>query len=331
MRFPYVNKLPIAIIVDFLKVLGVTRRLGTKATAILTFNLSAPLSTSFNIPANFEVIDSTGNYSFLTDTALSIPPGLVSGSVTATAEVTGSSYNLASYTLIGIPNPLTFLSSVTNLEGANGGSDPESDDQVITRGLVELRVRSPISQADFEFIAETELGVGSRCRAIGLLGANRTSKQLGAIHLFLLNANQEPANSAQLIKIQQLFSERVPLGSSLYTSPMELLSISADLIAKLVPGREAEATADELWEAYQSFLNPSQYPLDEDIILNEVEFALRATGAIRDIESLLLNGQPLNVPLPNQYTLPVAFSLNMSLVSDEGVVFELLRGAGEFE
>ncbi|AUT00914.1 hypothetical protein CLI64_11165 [Nostoc sp. CENA543] len=327
----HVNRLPIAIIIDFLKVAGVTRRLGTKAAATLTFTLTTPLSNSFVIPAGFEVIDSTGSLSFLTDTALTIPPGLTTGSVTATAEATGSAYNVSSFTLIGIPNPLTFLGSVTNLEAANGGSDAETDDEVITRGLTQLRVRAPISSSDFEFLVETELGAGSRCRAIGLLAANRVTQQRGAIHLFVLNANQEPANSAQIVQIQRLLADQIPLGSSLFVSPMEILNVSADLICRLAPGREPEATADELWEAYTAYLNPSQYELDKDVLLNEVEFVLRGTGAIRDIQSLLLNDQPLNIPLPNAYTLPSAFSLNMTLVNDEGVAFEILRGAGEPE
>ncbi|BBD59511.1 hypothetical protein NIES2109_22980 [Nostoc sp. HK-01] len=326
-----VNKLPIAVIIDFLKVIGVERRLGTKATTTLTFTLTAPLSNTFIIPEGFEVIDVSGNLSFLTNTALSIPPGLVSGSVTATAEANGAAYNLAAYTLTGIPNPLTFLASVTNIDGSNGGSDAETDEEVISRGITELRVRSPISAADFEFIAERELGFGSRCIAIGLLGANRFTRQLGAVHLFLLNADGTPANSAQLIKVQEAFASRVSLGSSLYVSPIELLNISGDLVARLAPGREPEETADELWEAFNTYLDPTQYPVGQDIILNEVEYALRATGAIKDIQTLNLNGQPLNIPLPNQYTLPTAFSLNMSLVNEEGIIYEVLRGAGEPE
>lgn len=326
-----VNQLPIAVIIDFLKVIGVERRLGTKATTTLTFTLTAPLSNTFVIPEGFEIIDVSGNLSFLTDAALSIPPGLVSGSVTATAEANGAAYNLAAYTLTGIPNPLTFLASVTNIEGSNGGSDAETDEEVISRGITELRVRSPISAADFEFIAEQELGVGSRCIAIGLLGANRFSRQLGAVHLFLLNSDGTPANSAQLTKVQEAFASRVALGSSLYVSPVELLNISGDLVARLAPGREPEETADELWEAFSTYLDPTQYPTDQDIILNEVEYALRATGAIKDIQTLDLNGQPLNIPLPNQYTLPTAFSLNMSLVNEEGIIYEILRGAGEPE
>ncbi|ALF55612.1 hypothetical protein ACX27_26665 [Nostoc piscinale CENA21] len=326
-----VNQLPIAVIIDFLKVIGVERKLGTKATATLTFTLTAPLSNTFVIPEGFEVIDITGNLSFLTDAALSIPPGLISGSVTATAEANGSAYNLASYTLVGIPNPLTFLAAVTNAEGSNGGSDPETDEEVISRGITELRVRSPISAPDFEFIAEGVLGAGSRCIAIGLLGANKFTRQLGAVHLFLLNPDGTPANSAQLIKVQEAFANRIALGSSLYVSPVELLTISGDLVARLAPGRDPDETADELWEAFTTYLDPTQYPSDQDIVLNEVEFALRATGAIKDIQTLDLNGQPLNVPLPNQYTLPVGFSLNMSLINEEGIIFEILRGAGEPE
>ncbi|UKO99355.1 baseplate J/gp47 family protein [Nostoc sp. UHCC 0870] len=327
----YVNKLPLALVIDFLKLTGVVRSLGTQAKTTLTFTLSNPQGIAFTIPEGFEVADESGNYIFYTDATLQIPPGLTSGSVTATAEKVGSIYNLPSYSITGITQPLTFLSQVTNVEPSTGGTDEESVDSAINRGLIQLRVRNLVSADDYEQAAEELMGEGSVCKAIGLLGQNKINEELGAVHLFLLNANQEPANLAQTSEIRNSLLSRIQLGTQLYASPMELLNISAELIAKVTPGLDVEEAMSDLWEAYQGYLNPSTYPVGQDIILNEVEYQLRLTGAIKDIQFLSLNGQPLNIPIVNGYTLPTPYSLFIKLVDEDGSVYETVFGAGESE
>lgn len=325
----YVNQLPLALVIDFLKVTGITRRLGTQAKATLTFNLSSPQSIPFTILEGFEVVDESGNFSFFTDANLQIPAGLVSGSVTATAEVVGSSYNLPAYSLTGITQPFTYLSGVTNVEPSLGGTDEESIESTIERALIALRQTNLVSADDYENAAEAILGTGSVCKAIGLLAEDRATTQLGAVHIFLLNANKEPANEAQLAQVKTALDPSIQLGSALYTSPMQILDVEGVLIARLVSGKNAEDTIDELWQVFSDYFDPSTYPAGQDIILNEIEFLLRATGSIKDIESLTLNDEPLNIPLANSYTLPYAYSFSISLISDDGITYQSVRGAGE--
>ncbi|MCW5317943.1 hypothetical protein GTQ43_30495 [Nostoc sp. KVJ3] len=325
----YINQLPLALVIDFLKITGVTRSSGTKAKTTLTFNISSPQSVIFTIPEGFEVVDSQGKLSFFTDAPLVIPVGLVSGSVTATAEEVGSEYNIAAYSITGITQPLTYLAGVTNIEAASGGSDLESEASAINKALTQIRLRNLVSADDYEQAAEALLGEGSVCKAIGLLAGDKTTRELGAVHLFLLNSNGEPANDAQINYVKSQLSNRIQLGTSLYASPVELLPISAELQYNLSPGVDPEEAFDILWEAYQDYLNPSYYPLSKDILFFEVGYALRNTGVIVDGGTLSINGTPSNIPIPNDYTLPYPYSLFMQLVDKNGVVYESLRGAGD--
>ncbi|MDZ8259448.1 baseplate J/gp47 family protein [Nostoc sp. ChiQUE01b] len=283
----------------------------------------------FNIPQGFEVVDDSGVYSFLTDNLLQIPVGLISGSVTATAEEVGSAYNNPAYSITNITQPLAFLTGVTNPEAASGGTDLEEVSDTISRALNQIRLRNLVSTNDYEQAAETLLGNGSVAKAIGLLGKDKTTRELGAVHLFLLNADGQPANEAQLSYIKSQLSGSLQLGTSLYTSPMEQIFISAEFTAKLTIGVNPEEAFDRLWEAFQEYLSPNSYPLGQDLIFYEVGFALRNTGVIKEAGNLILNGSPSNIPMPNDYTLPSAYSLFMQLVDENGVVFEALRGAGE--
>ncbi|MFN6486302.1 MULTISPECIES: baseplate J/gp47 family protein [unclassified Nostoc] len=325
----YINQLPLALVIDFLKITGVTRSSGTKAKTTLTFSISSPQSVIFTIPEGFEVVDSNGKLSFFTDAPLIIPAGLVSGSVTATAEEVGSEYNISAYSITGITQPLTYLAGVTNIEAASGGSDLESEASAINRALTQIRLRNLVSVTDYEQAAEALLGEGSVCKAIGLLASNKTNRELGAVHLFLLNSNGEPANDAQITYVKSELAKRIQLGTSLYASPIELLPIVAELQYNLSPGVDPEEAFDILWEAYQDYLNPSYYSLSKDILFFEVGYALRNTGVIVDGGTLSINGTPSNIPIPNDYTLPYPYSLFMQLVDKNGVVYEALRGEGE--
>lgn len=325
----YVNKLPLALVIDFLKVTGVERSLGTKAKVTLTFSISSPQAIPFTITQGFEVVDSTGNLSFFTDATLEIPAGLVSGSVTATAEETGSIYNLPAYSITGITQPLTFLFAVTNTEPSNGGTNAETEAQTIERAITKLRLRNLVSASDYEQAAEDLMGEGSVAKAIGLLSQNKLVKELGAVHIFLLNSDKTPANSAQISEVRNSLVSRIQLGTQLYVSPMELLDISAELIARINPGSKLETVVNDLWIAYQEYLNPSTYPVGKDIILNEVSYHLRVTEGIKNIQFLSLNGQPSNIPIPNDFTLPNPSSLYVKLADENGVIYETVLGAGE--
>ena len=236
---------------------------------------------------------------------------------------------MSAYSITGATQPLSFLSQITNTSPSSGGTDAETFDQTITRGLIQLRLRNLVSADDYESAAEIVMGQGSVAKAIGLLGRDGISTELGSVHLFLLSANRQPANQAQLDLVKSNLSTKIQLGTQLYVSPMQLLNISGDITARVVTGSDVNTVIDDLWSAYQDYLNPSTYPVGQDIILNEVEYQLRLTGGIKNIQTLLLNGSPSNIPVANSYTVPFPYSLYIHLVDDNGVVYEVVQGAGE--
>jgi hypothetical protein len=324
-----VNKLPLALAVKLLELTGTVRRLGSKAQVLLTFSLSAPRSTPFTVPLGFEVVDRSGQFSFFTEAVLTIPAGAAFGSVSALAKEVGNRYNLPAFTVNQITQPLAFLASVTNAEPSQGGSEAETVESAIERGLIALRSRNAVSALDFEQKAQDLMGEGSRCKAIGLLAADRITEQAGAVHLFLLSATGEPANPALINRVFAEVSKSVLLGVSLYVSPMDLLPVSANIIARIIPGSDPAIVADELWTAYVDYLSPKAYEPGETLLIKELEHQLRFVTGLEYIEEVTLNGLGLNVPMPSDYTLPSAYSLRIQLVDDKGNTFDTSRGAGE--
>ncbi|MBE9110317.1 baseplate J/gp47 family protein [Nodosilinea sp. LEGE 07298] len=241
------NKLPLALIVQFLSLAGVERNLGAKATVSLTFTLTAPRSTPYTIPAGFEVVTSGSSKKFFTKSILVIPAGNLSGVVDAEAETLGGDFNVPAYSLNRITQPLAFLGSVINVEAAQGGAEAEPIEDAINRGMREIRVRNLVSEFDFNEEAERLMGTGSKAKAIGLLGGDRVTTTPGAIHIFCLAPGGEPANIAVLNSVRNGLSDRILLGTTLHVSPMDVEEVTVSVYAKITN----DVTADEVADNYQ--------------------------------------------------------------------------------
>jgi phage-related baseplate assembly protein len=122
-------------VLDYLGELVATSRLQSQAAGTtLQFVLVNTLTTSYTIASNTQVGSYDGSQIFLTATPLTIPVGIVSGTVAATAQTSGTAAN--GY-LPGQINVLlggnALIASVTNTTTTGGGSAPEEDDHYRTR------------------------------------------------------------------------------------------------------------------------------------------------------------------------------------------------------
>jgi len=322
----YTNQLPYALVLKFLQTsTGITQSLGQKATVPLTFTLSAPLTNSFQIPANFQILGSD-NLSYFTDAILTIPAGSSFGIVSATAENFGIAYNRPAYTINRITQPLAFLASVLNIDDAQGGADAESDDSLINRALLSIRTRNLVSEYDFNNATETILGLGSKAKTIGLLGADKIVKQNGVVHVFALDVSGSPVNSSQIAQISQALIPRLMIGTQLLIDPMGILPADGVAIVHILERVDVALVARDLWNAFKDFFNPSALTPGSSVLISELNFALRTVSGLSYIEELTVNSSSDRVPMPNQYTIPKANSLNITLVDFNGNPFAISYG-----
>ncbi|MEA5447575.1 baseplate J/gp47 family protein [Leptolyngbya sp. CCNP1308] len=323
------NKLPLALIVQFLSLAGVERSLGAKATASLTFTLTAPRSTPYTIPAGFEVVTSGSSKKFFTKSILVIPPGNLSGTVDAEAEALGGDFNVPAYSLNRITQPLAFLGSVINVEPAQGGAEAEPIEDAINRGMREIRTQNLVSEFDFNEEAERLMGAGSKAKTIGLLGGDKVTTTPGAIHIFCLAPGGEPANIAVLNSVRNGLADRILLGTTLHVSSMDVEEVTVSVYAKISNDITADEVADSLWEAFQSYLEPSIQTPGETLFIEEVRHQLRFVAGVKLIDYILLNDTPNNLDMPEPYSMPVPLAMSLSLADESGNLFELVRGLGD--
>lgn len=125
------------VMLDYLGTMyGVVRLAAAAATTQLRFNLSTQLSTASTIPGGTRVgvQNGDGTIFYITNQAIIIPPGVLFGTVEATANISGVAGNgFAVGQVNTLMDPLAFVASVTNTTITGGGAEVEGDDALRER------------------------------------------------------------------------------------------------------------------------------------------------------------------------------------------------------
>lgn len=317
----FVNKFSTSVAYQFLAISGVMRKEGSYSKANLTFTLTAALSSPFTIPAGFLCTTSDRNLGFTTDFNLIIPAGAISGTVSATSEDLGTTYNVAAYTLTNISQPLSYLKSVENIEAASGGADQEDEDAFLNRAYASLRRTGLISVADYQDEVEAILGEGSAIKIIGNLAADKITERIGCVHIFALNPDYSLLSSAQLIDLQTSLQNKSHVSCNIYCSNAALFEVSVKVIAQYLEGTDPQAVAEDIYAALDKYLTPGKLPLGATILLKEVEYAVRNSAALKYVQSITLNGLSTNLALPFPYSAAYLDDLTVELVVDSTTTY----------
>lgn len=327
----YLNQLPEAMALAYLQIAGVQQILGTSATVTLTFALTAPLSTAYTVPINYEA-STTGGLKFTTNTNLVISAGNIAGTVAATAAAVGSTYNVGAYTINRLSQSLAFLASVTNEKAATGGTDGETVEQTKSRAFAAIRRRGLVSADDYEEEVRALLGNGSVAKAIGNLAADKVTIRAGSVHVFCLNPDGEILSTAQLASVQTVLQAKSNLTIAVYASNVDVQDVTVRVVAKLASGQNPQTLADAIYDKLDEYLTPGYLPLGETILVKELEYLVRLCG-VETVQSVILglvtqSQLATNLALPYDYSAANMLDLLVELV-DGTNLFSYAYGQGD--
>jgi hypothetical protein len=142
----YLNTLPEAVTVQWLRSLGVQRKLGSRSVVDVTFYRVPGYSRPVSVPAGTRVF-ARGGQIFTTLEQVRITGD--SFTVTAQSERWGETYNVSANEITRIERNFLGLDFITNLEPASGGTDLESVDQMKIRAFELLGRRNLVSREDY--------------------------------------------------------------------------------------------------------------------------------------------------------------------------------------
>jgi hypothetical protein len=143
----YLNSLPEAVTIQWLRSLGIQRRIGSRALVDVTFFRVPGYTRPVTIPAGTKVYTNSGQVFILLDQVRMTES---SATVTAQSERWGTIYNVPAESIGRIERNFLGLDLVTNNEPASGGADLETVDEMKLRAFELFGRRNLTSRADFE-------------------------------------------------------------------------------------------------------------------------------------------------------------------------------------
>jgi len=145
----YLNALPEAYTLQWLRQLGIQRSIGAKAAAEVTFTKTSGFTRTVIIPAG-TIVSTANRLNFVLKNEVKIGDSLNSASGIVSAEKWGTAYNVPALSIEKINVNILGLNSVTNNAAAQGGKDLESIETMKSKAFSLLRRRGLISAEDYE-------------------------------------------------------------------------------------------------------------------------------------------------------------------------------------
>jgi len=321
------NQLPYAMLLAMLNTYGYQLALGSASVGTVTVTLTTPIGSDLSIAAGWRL--NSAGMTFITTEVLMISAGNVTANVAVVSEGLGAGFNVSPGAINGVAPLATnspFIASISNLTGTSGGTDAESVTEAIIRASKLLHSRDAIiTITDYQNATNTLAGSGSRSLAIPSLSKDKVSKEVGCVHVFVLNSNLLPASTAQLIDIERELALSIVAGTTVYTSEVELFEVSVKVICNILDGVNPDDAFEEIVRAIKGYINPYVWDTSRSsILVKELEYLARDNVFVSNIQGVYIKQSDgsifssLNIPLPHAYSLPRMTHITVNMVSSLG-------------
>jgi len=299
-----VESLPTAGVLTFLdKVAGVKRSLGTKSRATVEVTLNRVRNGSFTLEQGYPISTYDNKLTFRTVEDLIMPPGAITGTVAVEADKEGIEYNVPAYTINRVFLEYADVQSIQNIEDAQGGSDPETEEEAVQRGSREIRRRDKLTSVDDieDFVVE-QIGIGSSAKVIEWYD-QEGSNLPGEVEIYVLDNQGQPINNALRTTLQSQIKVRMDLGIYPTVRPMKVKGVDCLIHIVVEQGVSPESIADELYNIFKVELSSAKINAGDSISLNRLIAAFQSNPSINKLEYIILNNEALDVLMPNKITI----------------------------
>lgn len=300
------NSLVDVAVLRLLAVMGIGISPGTESRVWVTIVLVQPPSTDVTL-TRFRFARS-GIPFFLEEDVITIPVGVGTVRAVARSAVLGIAANVSpGLGVILEPQPL--VQSVVFEEIIEPATNPESLSTIPPQTLIDrLAAGSLTRTTDFERRLRNLLGSGSVALAIGRLGADRQTQELGSVHLFGLNADGSELSTSALQSLQQALDEASPL-AQIYVSSMQINRLQASCIVVLDPSADGVLVANTIWDAFREHVRPQKLPPGEAVYVNQLVVLAGQVAGVNRVQSVTMGEidgalEPGNQLLPFKWSVP---------------------------
>jgi uncharacterized phage protein gp47/JayE len=293
----YLNNLPEAFSLQWLRQLGIQRKIGSRALVDVTFYKVPGYQRVLIIPKGTKVI-ANGGQVFVTLEEVRILEANFSATIVCQSEKWGSVYNVPAGEINKIEKNFAGLEFLRNETSAVGGTDTESVAQMKQRAFEVLSRRNLTSAVDFENEIRTLVPEANIVKVLTYEERNGLSGSLsGNVVICVGDENGNELSASNLSYIINSIKPRVTIGTNISIVAPEIFPIDLAIEVYYDPSVITGGTdflSSQIIEAMRSFINPQNLPLGSDLSyqnLLKVLYAFDFVDSVNtlDVKSMLKN------------------------------------------
>lgn len=279
----YLNSLPEAVTIQWLRTLGIQRKIGSRATVEISFFKVAGYTRPVTIPSGTKVYANGGQVFELIEQV-----SMTGLSATATAQSVrwGSTYNVPADSIGRIDRNFLGLDFITNNQPATGGTDLETIDDMKLRAFQLFGRRNLTSVLDFE---SEVAAVAPEAALVKILPyETRYGDNSRGIFIVAGGADGSPLSTATQSALLTSIRDRIPLDVKIYLTPVSIVPVEV-VVNVLWDPRVTTTFTDTIASDIQTLLTDLIYP---DIIGLGVDLPVSAV-----LKEIMNYGPVLEVPI----------------------------------
>lgn len=285
----YLNNLPEAFSLQWLRQLGVQRRIGAKALVDVTFYKVPGYTKVLIIPAGTKVYSNNGLVFILTN-EVRVGENESSAIGLCKSERWGSIYNVGVNAINKIEKNFLGLDSLLNQEPAAGGKDLESINEMKQRAFEVLSRRNLTTAGDFENEILTLAPDASIVKVLTYEERYNISSTLsGNVVVCLGDENGKSLSDSTLSFVLESMRSRVTLGTNVSILTPNIIPI--EVVVEVYYDRDrligdTSARANEVLTLLQQEINPSAIKLGEGLYHENLLKSLYQLSFVESVNTL---------------------------------------------
>lgn len=285
----YLNNLPEAFSLQWLRQLGIQRRIGAKALVDITFYKVPGYSKVVIIPQGTKVYSNSGlEYELLKE--VRILESEDSKTIICRSSKWGSIYNVGEGEINKIERAFVGLESLRNNDSAAGGKDLESINSMKQRAFEVLSRRNLTTATDFENEVTILAPEASLVKVLTYEERYQLSSVFsGNIVICMGDENGNPLSDTTLQYVIESIKNRVTLGTNVSIITPEIVPIDLVIEVYYDPAEIAgniDLRASQILGIMQEYINPINLPLGSNLSYQDLLRKIYEYSYVKSVNTL---------------------------------------------
>ncbi len=262
---------------------GISRIMGSRAAGSVRFtgNNGVTIPVGTQIQTSGGLIYTTAESGVLTGGILDLQ---------VTAEDIGIKYNVPAGSLIQLPVQVVGITGVTNIEPITGGSDIESDQSLLQRLLIKVRMPSTSGNAnDYKLWALSVGGIGD-AKVFPVWDGP------GTVKVIVIDTEKRPANVNLVSSVSAVIENNRPIGAKVDVDAAQPLVIDINVTVVKDFSHTLEQIEEEVVSKVSDYLKSIAFR-QSYVSYAQVGNAIMQCAGIEDYSNLSVNDGSANLTI----------------------------------